>query len=453
MRLGNPLFLVLAVNLFTVPIQGLLHDLHIADFVFEAQRGDAEYQALALELVAAGSLAFLIGFRYLFNSVTSSRPTRAELVPERPGVYLRGAYLLLGGWAFADAALIVMYGAIGTVYLPISAAERYDSSLIMILQLATETGFVGLLWVAIRCNVKSSVPLSLKMLIAVAIGLHLLVIMGAGAKWHIVRLALALLIIGEQSRWLDGKPMKSLRNYAIFAVVIIVSFRIIVPYREIARANPTWMTGSYSLSENVGTQVRYFIQAAQMAVRRELPPNSVESAGGRLSSLSSLMRVLSYLQGQPTYENLADTPLVPFYAVLPRTFFPNKAIFINGGEFGHLNGLKFTAFSLTLPGSLFWIGGWPGVCIGFALLGAIMGWYWAKSLMHRDDTHVAFAMCLLANLTLWDADGPDLLIQLIRWRLTIAVVLLAAALLGGAQRQRKKLNAQRYPGTVLASSR
>jgi hypothetical protein len=156
----------------------------------------------------------------------------------------------------------------------------------------------------------------------------------------------------------------------------------------------------------------------------------------RMGLLSAFATVLDVTGGVPPYETSFTTFLTPLYAVMPRNLFPDKVDFIGAGSFAELLGWKFGGFSVTLPGSFYWIWGYAGIPLGMAGLMAMVGWVQDRADGEGLGALYAKSILILSVLTLLDFGSTihPLIIQLCRATLVIGVLQFIAPIMFSKRR-------------------
>ena len=83
----------------------------------------------------------------------------------------------------------------------------------------------------------------------------------------------------------------------------------------------------------------------------------------------SFTNLLRFTNGHSPYEYAWESLLVPAYSILPRVLVPGKPVFFNSSRYaaeyyGWTNG----GISVSLPGSLYYAWGYPGILFGMFCL-------------------------------------------------------------------------------------
>jgi hypothetical protein len=380
---------------------------------------------MSLNLATMSWLAFSFG--WLLVIVSGSRVGRNSSPVTTTAAFVtqpamgRLACVLLIAWLVGPAIALAVLGATPMAYRETANWGTTPSSFAMILDYLNTVGYGGVvLFVAMPSSMARRY--SLKPLFLLGLAIHVLFIMGGGAKLPIILLLLSI-AMGFEIYAVSGQGSRRSLRIAYLTMFLggAFAFQVIGPYRVLA--NRAFAAGlPQNPVERVRAQVGIFSDAVLVMVGSadsEEIRRTADVATKRLSSLSALCRVLGFLGGTPAYDNIRTIPLVPLYAILPRDMVETKVTYIQSGDFAHLNGWKFGGLSVTLPGSLYWTAGYAGVIVGFVFYGILYSWMWRRALSHRRNAGVYMVFSILIGLLLWEPGWDAMIISSERYAIIL----------------------------------
>jgi hypothetical protein len=422
---ASPLLLLNIILIVSYGFPAIISAFQPTDFTILSKPSDSAYLSMSLDVIAISWLAFSFGWLLLTiiskregDSSPSVAVPKTALAEPSVGSFAR---ILLLAWLVSPALTMLQVGAIPMAYREGLQSTGHSSSFAMILDYLNNIGYGGVV-LFLAVPISSARRYTLKPLFFLGLAFHILFIMGNGAKLPIILLLLSVVMGLEVHRASGQGSRRSLRiAYLLMFLGGAFAFRVVGPYRALANANFAVGLPQDPL-KRVRAQVELFGEAVLMLGENEDSDELQrvgESATQRLSSLSALSRVLSYLGGSPSYDHLQTVPLVPLYAILPRDMVENKVTYIESGEFARLNGWKFGGISVTLPGSLYWTAGYFGVIVGFVVFGLLYGWMWRRALSNRRNACVYLVFSVLIGLQLWEPGWDAMIINSERYAILL----------------------------------
>lgn len=235
------------------------------------------------------------------------------------------------------------------------------------------TIYVTLRWRNIRIK-------KIDLIFYLLLALQVVFIIGAGAKLYVF----SLFVSAALAAWFLSIKMSIRQLIAVLVVAfsIYLTFALITNYRELAR--DTYNGDSDDILTTFQTQAQIFLKAIEITTYKQKSAIGYDyetsiSILDRLALISSLSKVIEFSRGSPPYENALESFLVPAYAVLPRSIFPEKPSFFDSGEFAKFFGWSFGGVSVTLIGSLYWAWGYWGICFGMAFFGSLLSYFEIKA--------------------------------------------------------------------------
>ena len=429
-RLFHPIVFFLLIWFIGFPFQlirVLLGFLDYDDLSFGG-RGDLQYVSLGLILSSIGLFAFVTAFFLVYNWALERKSNPNNQACPRDFGQCILTKIICTAWIAGMILEILLYKGLPMHYAPnegLILSEK--NSLLMIIHYARNIGLAGICCVILFWR-QYAHDLWMKRLFWCGLFLEILLILGAGAKISFVRLALAIGIGFEYSN-IRRSSSRWFRGYLVWAFLVIVfGFTIVNNYRNVVREE-NGINLSQSLSGVVTEQIHLFGKTLAEVFtfqKHGLPyagSYTLKDAGDRLSLLSALIHVLSVADGQSPHENLDKVLFVPVYAVTPRSVMPGKVEFFNSGSFAQLNDWEWGGLSITLVGSLFWVGGPVAVIIGFAFYGAFLGYAWVMS-YQKGTKGFFWLMLYVMNVLIFSNAGWDtLVIDNIRYMLLFGLII------------------------------
>jgi hypothetical protein len=428
----SPVLFLNLVIAVTYGVPAVLLAFNLVDFKILILPSDWAYVGPSIDLVALSWLAFSVGWWLLTVIVrrstsrtgrTTERVSSQEMIRRSMSAPTLGLITraLLIAWIVAPMIIMILLRGAPTYYIENSESSLYQSSFGMVLVLLHSLGYCGAV-LCIAMPAKLARRYRLKPLFLAGIGIQLLLIAGGGGKGPIITLFLAIVIGVEVRAAAGGTRRKSLIPvYFAFFFALFVAFRIVSPYRELAPELDIVRTEQTGVFERITAQADLFLRVLSESVSgsTEQGREIGETMTTRLSSLSSLARVLAYVGGQPTYENASSVPLVPVYAVLPRSLFEGKASFIDSGRFAKLNGWIWGGLTVPVPGSLFWIAGDFAAFAGYLFFGIVLAYMWLRGTNGSPSSSIWMMLCILVCFTLWEPCWDALIITEIRYAIVL----------------------------------
>jgi hypothetical protein len=351
--------------------------------------------ARALVLVAGGLLAFSLAAR-LVAGPARPRPRLTGGETEHMPVALLAALFALGGLG------LIVGLRIGAVGFNSGAATRavgtYDQAFQQLSLLGSLAAGALALWVFRRDDPR------LRWLLLAFVAAQVL---GGFASGYKQQALLPVLIVGAAFVTSRGRiPWKPVAMAAAVGVLVLLPATII--YRSVLRPNTLADPASVRTPGGIVHETADYLNV-------------------RFRLVDSVALIRTRTPTEYPYANGRRYTLLPALIGLPRAVWPDKPILNDGLEFSHtyweVAPSIVTATPLTQPGDLYRNFSWPGVLIGLALWGALLG---ALTRLNADRRSPRLELvCLVALVQVVpfiDSDLPQLLAGASRTLLLAAIV-------------------------------
>ncbi len=416
LRVLDPLVLVSLVYLIGYPVPILFRSV-LSDPLL-ASSSDAAVSAALMWSYRGFALLMLVylAFRSSFAD-TASRDfdVNGHVLGAKTG------YVSLARWIgmvsiLSMMGVFIMDRGIAPAFFTPDYVDR-SSAMRQFFHHLTQLGY-GFFFIYCTLRVQSVRKKSLDQIFAVLLVLHLMLIVGAGAKYFFLALMLSILLSLN-----SAKEVVTTRKVLIFFFLLIsiyMIFSVVTHYRVIAFN--TYIDDSTSFADRVLVQAGMFKDAVGLSVAEYRVGKSEHSLGvtksilERLTAVNSLARLIQFTGGVPPYENADKVLLMPFYAFMPSSLFPEKPHFFDAGDFARMFGWRSGGLSVTLSGSLYWCWGYAGICIGMALVGMLFSLLVSMSQRLAVNSAVYQALLVVLLLHLMDPGRTfqSLMLDLIR---------------------------------------
>lgn len=346
---------------------------------------------------------------------------------------------------FATVFLILMVG--GASFTHVAGQASTSTAL----QIVTELRKLGLIYIFLYFYAKGRGELYARerwLLIGLLVPNLLMITLTASKLTALEMLAM----------WLLGKNMGERESHAardnmallLALALIYFVFKWVTAYRL---AILDLYSGSLGgLASAIALQVEATIQATITVFVGTGNSEIVASYGvgsmlDRLAYVTAFATVLDITGGVSPYEHALETFLTPIYAVLPRSFFPEKAQFFGSAELAQLLGWDFGGFSVSLPGSIFWAWGMESLVPTMIVFGLFMALLARRA--ERDDLGGVYAKVLMIGvmLTMMDVGLTihPIIIVFVRLTVFVAFVHFLLILLANASRKPRSKRERRQP--------
>ncbi len=387
--------------------------------------GDEAFCKPALDLANLSLMSLLLGYQvgFLVNAPIR-RATGIVRNRERQHSFARS---LSAAFVVCGSANIYLSGGVSGVYLEISNQLKQADSIAMVLRLGTEIGASGV-FALVAFRDRFSWTSTDRTLLTLAALLQLFTIVGSGAKWPIVVAVLCLALAFDfRMRFLVGRrdiPRNLLIGLIVSSVLVAVAFPVIAEFRMLSKLDPIFMDSRVGVVERLSRQLEYFRDAVvNVVILSDQSGGAVSGQiGERTSSLSSLSRVISYLDENGSQTSSWSTLLsIPVSAFIPRSIWAEKSTGFDSGDFASLNGWSSGGLSLTLPGTLYWYGGTIAVVAGFLFFGIVIGYLWKVVGSTNGDLSVSLCFIVAITLMMWEPPWDAIIVTGIRYWVALSL--------------------------------
>ena len=197
----------------------------------------------------------------------------------------------------------------------------------------------------------------------------------SGSKGDLIRIFVSIFLA------MSLLPVRvRLRNILLgLAVLFIINgtFSVVGEYRSI-------MNSQYKVGANISS-FSVQISSFKLALSRTFTISgshnrqtdvSTEAIASRFGSpMFSFANLLRFTDGQSPYENAWKSLLVPVYSILPRSLAAGKPVFFGPGRHAaEYYNWKTGGISVSMPGSLYFAWGYPGILFGMFFLGSLLAY-------------------------------------------------------------------------------
>jgi hypothetical protein len=210
-------------------------------------------------------------------------------------------------------------------------------------------------------------------------------------------------ILVYHQRWL---PLAAVGGMLIYSVV----FQVVTISRMNSRyyADPQSVTQRTELANQIVDAFRQWLQGARVAQEDSSSEGSDDSETHKFLMREFQPSAVAFIAHEVREGGLFMGTTLDYvgYALVPRILWPDKPRVIRGGWFTFMLGMADSPDSATTntaqyaAGELYWNFGLPGVLVGMALLGALVGrlWQMAGNDPHRDPLRMMLYILLMLNL-------------------------------------------------------
>ena len=254
-----------------------------------------------------------------------------------------------------------------------AAADSAEGSLAMVLQLLYSLAqpFLAAYVMLRRRGIRKRRLDRIALILALVIGSE---VASIGSKSAILSPLVAIvtgyLLGGSKLRFREVSLLLSaaLGVYLTFAVVTEYRARMLLSDRSGADVF-SFETQASLFADSVLASVSVLDSAAERQA-----DVGVREVSHRLGSPMFSFANLLYATGwEPPYENAVESLLLPIYALVPRAIV-DKPVFFNSGENARIfYGWAYGGVSVSLVGSFYYAWGYPGIILGMAFFGILLG--------------------------------------------------------------------------------
>jgi hypothetical protein len=244
----------------------------------------------------------------------------------------------------------------------------------------------------------------------------------AGNKENFVIAVLAVIIpFGAARRRL---PRIAITGLVITFLVVVVPFN--QAYRSAVRQGAFTLTPS----QGIATAPAILKETLTSGDMVGVAVDSLNYLSQRIREIDNVAIVVQRTPAQVPFANPIQLIEQPAIGMIPRAVWPGKPVLIAGYQFGQifyeLPSSVYTSTPDTMPGGLYWHGGWISLIAGMLLFGAAIR-FLDNALDVRANPHAIFLVSLLfptlvSGETDWSALLGDIPAILFVWLFSIAII-------------------------------